>query len=216
MMRACIIRFVATGIIALMALYTGAQRVYTNNSVLGSGNWYKISVNAPGVYKIDIPFLNSLGINTGSISSSSIRLYGNGGQMVPENTSGIKWDDLYENAIWVEDGGDGILNGSDYILFYAPGPQGWIKDSVARTFHHQKNVYTDVSWYYLSIGGTGKRIPASAPPPSSNVTITDFTYEYFYELDTVNLLSSGRQWYGEEFSDAPGKVLTRTFNIPVT
>jgi hypothetical protein len=192
-----------------------SQRIYTANSVLAMGNWYKISINAPGIYKIDIPFLNSLGVNTASLNSSSIRLFGNGGQMLPEKPGDSKTDDLAENAIWVEDGGDGILSGADYILFYAAGPHAWIKDSANKTFHHQKNVYSETSYYYLTISSTGKRIATINSTAVPNTTITQYNANWFYELDTVNFLSSGRQWYGEEFSDAPGKTVNRTYTVNI-
>ncbi|MBL7747709.1 MAG: hypothetical protein JNM19_09805, partial [Chitinophagaceae bacterium] len=98
-----------------------SQRSYTSNSVLAGGNWYKLSVSSPGIYKIDIPFLNNLGVNTSSLSSGTIRLFGNGGAMLAEANAGPWTDDLRENAIQVVDGGDGIMNGSDYLLFYANG-----------------------------------------------------------------------------------------------
>ncbi|HKP32183.1 MAG TPA: type IX secretion system sortase PorU, partial [Chitinophagaceae bacterium] len=34
-------------------------------------------------------------------------------------------------------------------------------------------------------------------------------------LDTFNFLGSGKEWYGEEFANSPGKFLSRTFNFPV-
>jgi len=52
--------------------------------VLASGQWYKISVLAAGVYKVDLPLLNKLGVNTANLSSASIRLFGNGGRMLPK------------------------------------------------------------------------------------------------------------------------------------
>ena len=192
-----------------------SQRVYTANSVLGLGNWYKINISAPGIYKIDLPFLNSLGVNTASLSSSSVRLFGNGGQMLPEKAGDPKTDDLVENAIWVEDGGDGLLNGADYLLFYAAGPHPWLKDSVNKTFHHQKNVYSETASYFLTVGSNGKRIATVNTTTPANTSITQYTGSWFYELDTVNFLSSGRQWYGEEFSDAPGKTLTRTYTVNI-
>jgi hypothetical protein len=203
------------GIFVINYMPALSQRVYTANSVLAMGNWYKISVSSAGVYKIDLPFLNSLGINTASLSSTSVRLFGNGGQMLPEKPGDPKTDDLAENAIWVEDGGDGLLNGSDYILFFAPGPHAWIKDSAAKSFHHQKNVYSEKAYYYLTIGSNGKRITTLNPGAAFNTTIAQFTSSWFYELDTVNFLSSGRQWYGEEFSDGPGKTTTRTYTVNI-
>jgi hypothetical protein len=63
----------------LAGLPSRPQRTYTGNSVLSSGTWYKIAVPEAGVYKMDLPFLSSLGINTSSLNSLSIRLFGNGG-----------------------------------------------------------------------------------------------------------------------------------------
>lgn len=192
-----------------------AQRQYKPSSVLAAGNFYKIAVTAPGIYKIDIPFLSSLGINTSSLPSGAIRLFGNGGAMLAEANNAPWTDDLTENAIQVVDGNDGILNGSDYILFYANGPDNWIKDSANQRFTHQKNLYSDKSYYFLSVGGQGKRIADAPPAGNPDLTITSFSGRYFHELDTVNFLNSGREWYGEEFSAMPGRVLTRDFPLGI-
>ncbi len=84
-----------------------------------------------------------------------------------------------------------------------------------RRFSHEKNVYSEQSFYYLSIGGTGKRVLTPPVVLVPNTMISSFSDRYFYELDTVNLLSSGRQWFGEDFADGPGKVKTRSYRVPV-
>lgn len=193
-----------------------AQRTYKPRSVLASGSFYLISIKEPGIYKIDIPFLNKLGVATGNLATSSLRLYGNGGKMLDESNSAEWTDDLEENALMVVDEGDGFINGNDYALFYAPGADRWLKDSLNQTFHHQKNIYCDKAYYFLTIGGDGKRVvraPTVGPP---NLTINNFSARYFHELDTVNFLASGKEWYGEEFSNLPGRSLTQSFavNIP--
>src|SRR5690606_41159313 len=71
-------------------------------------------------------------------SDLSIRLYGNGGHMLSEANNGQWKDDLEEVAILVLDGGDGIFNNNDRIVFYAPGPHQWIKDSANLRFTHRK------------------------------------------------------------------------------
>jgi len=111
-----------------------AQRNYAHHSVLASGNWYKIAVNSSGIYRLDLPFLQQLGINTSSLASSDIRVYGNGGSMLPENPAIRINDDLQELAISIEDGGDGVINGSDRILFYAQGPTRWWYESSLNFF----------------------------------------------------------------------------------
>lgn len=198
-----------------ITVISSAQRTYTSSSVLATGNYYKISVKDPGVYKIDIPFLNALGLTGTNISSSTIRLYGNGGQMLGEANNADWVDDIRENAIMVVDGGDGVLNGSDYILFYANGPDLWLKDSVNKRFTHQKNIYSDKAFYFLSIGGAGKRITTSPAVGTPNVTINSFSGRFFHELDTVNFLASGKEWYGEELSNLPGRSLTRIFTVNI-
>jgi hypothetical protein len=195
--------------------FVDAQRTYKANSVLGSGNWFKISVAADGVYKMDVAFLNSLGL-TGPIPSAQIRVFGSGGGLLPEKPRSDTGDDIEENAVWVEDGGDGVLNGADYVLFYGQGPDHWVKDSVNQRFAHQKNLYSDKTYYFVSVGGAGLRIATQSGSLPAATTVNSFDERYFHELDTVNFLSSGKEWFGEEFSNFPGRSLNRTFQLPLS
>ncbi|MFN4285348.1 MAG: type IX secretion system sortase PorU [Lacibacter sp.] len=204
------ILILGTMVTAVSAL---GQRSYRDNSILATGNWYKLAVRQSGVHRVDMATLQALGINTQNLSSASIRLFGNGGGMLPEANSIARPDDLQENAIWVSDGGDGIFNGNDYFLFYAQGPDQWEKDSLNQRFRFKKNLYSDEAYYFLTIGGTGLRVTGQQTIPVPNRVQTTFRDRYAYELDTVNLLRSGKQWYGEEFGNAPGRVLTRNFTV---
>ncbi len=205
--------FVLMGLFFACSFWAIAQRNYAPNSVLATVNWYKLSVRSAGVYKMDIAFLNSLGVNTSSLSSASVRLFGNGGQMLAEANAGSWTDDLKENATQVVDGGDGIINGPDYILFYANGPDEWVKDSTNLRFSHRKNVFSDKAYYFLSVGGDGKRVANAPLVTSPNLTVTSFSERYFHELDTVNFLAGSKEWYGEELSALPGRTLTRNFTV---
>ena len=203
-------------IIFILPGYLLAQRTYKNASVLASGSWYKIGVSETGVYKIDVPLLNKLGISTSNLSSATIRLYGNGSGMLPEACNGIRTDDLIEDAIQMVDGGDGIFSGSDYFLFFSAGPDKWLKDSVNGRFKHQKNLYSNQAFYFINIGGTGKRIQNSNGSLVANTTVNSFSERYFHELDSVNFLSSGKDWYGEELSLLPGHSATQSFSVPIS
>lgn len=206
-------RILVSMVLSLTLLSVSAQRVYRDHSLLSTGNWYRIAVTRAGVYRMDLPFLTSLGLPSG-ISANSLRLFGYGGGMLPESNAVIPPDDLVENAILVEDGGDGIINGNDQVLFYSPGPDAWNPDPIIGAFRHTKNLYSDTVYYFLTVGGNGLRIPGSLPGGTPAVSTNSFLFRYAHELDTVNLLSSGKEWYGEEFSDAPGKTLTRQFTLP--
>ena len=199
----------------LICLPSGAQRIYAGRSVLASGEWHQIAVSSPGMQKVDGSLLARLGINL-PVGSGSIRLYGNGGTMLPESNGTPRIDDLRENAILVEDGGDGSFGANDYLLFYAEGPDPWSADSVNRRFTFRRNPYAGESFYYLTIGGQGLRVAGQTSFPSR----ADFVVERFddrlaHELDSLNFLSSGREWYGEEFGTGPGRTLSRTFAFPI-
>ena len=108
--------------------------------------------------------------------------------MLPQANNIFRPDDLQENAITVVDGGDGVLNGTDYILFYSNGADTWLKDSLNRRFSHKKNLYSDSAFYYLSISANGKRIATLQNNLSPNITITSFTDHFFHELNRVMAL----------------------------
>jgi hypothetical protein len=197
----------------LTSLSGQGQRQYASTSVLSTGAWYKISIFSRGIYKVDAAMLARVGLSL-PIPSSQIRLFGNGGQMLSEQNAEPRPDDLKENAIWVSDGGDGNFSGSDYFLFYAPGADKWAFDPQANRYRYQQNLYSDSAWYYITTGGTGKRITSLSNPPASAV-INEYDEYYANELDQVNFLNSGKEWYGEEFGTGPGRQTTREFDIPL-
>ncbi|HSF44863.1 MAG TPA: hypothetical protein VLA58_02595, partial [Chitinophagaceae bacterium] len=152
--------------LVLASLQGWGQRQYAAHSVLSTGTWYKISTSAPGIYKLDAASLSRVGVTT-PFPSSQLRLFGNGGKMLGEDNASPRPDDLLENAIWVDDGGDGSFSGNDYFLFYAPGPDLWDWDAQAARYRNTKNLYADSAYYYITIGGQGKRITAQASPPAT-------------------------------------------------
>lgn len=193
-----------------------AQRQYVAHSVLAAGEWYRISVSQPGVCRLDLAFLGSLGLNTSGIASSAIRLYGRPPGMLSEANSALYADDLTELAIEVADGGDGVLNGPDYILFYAAGPDQWMPDPADQRFSFRKNLYSREQYFYLRVGGTGKRV-ATAPLLNNPAQVSNtYAAHYAYETDSLNFLNGGKEWVGEEFANAPGKVLTQSFTVPLS
>lgn len=209
-LRALFVTFLSS----LLSLgYADAQRTYSPHSVLATGNWYRIGIKQEGIYRVDVAMLSSLGIPSAGLSSGSIRLYGNGGGMLNENNAAGRPDDLVENPIEIVDGGDGSFNGSDYFLFYAPGPHRWLKDSVNQRFRHQKNLYSDTAFYYITIGGTGRRIGTNPTATNPGFSVNSYNDRYFYENDLINLLNSGKEWYGEEFNANLGGSLSKTFTV---
>jgi len=183
-------------------------KIYAQNSVLSSGNWYKISTPNTGIHKISYNELQAMGINVSSINPKNIRIYGNGGGILPENNSEFRYDDLQENAIYVAGENDGSFDSGDYILFYAQGPNTWKYNSTTKKFNHYTNSYSDKAYYFINTEiGQGKRISTeqSSTLPANNV-VDKFNARAFHEKDFLNLIKSGREWYGEKFD------IIRTYN----
>jgi len=113
------------------------------NSVLGQGSWYKFYIDKTGVFKLSKSFLNKIGVNTNSIDPRTIRIFGQGGNMLPLENSVFYPLDLTENAIKIVGGEDGVFNTNDYLLFYGVGPNGFNAES-----NTNNNVFIDKSMLF--------------------------------------------------------------------
>lgn len=186
------------------------------NSVLATGNWYKLGITKSGIYKVTYTDFVQLGIPTSNISSSHIALFGNGGGMLPEANAVPRPGDLTENRIVVIDGGDGIFNDGDYFLFYGNGIHSWSYDSLNGSFKHSFNIYAEKTYYYItidpSIGNKLRITSADNTDQPENEIINTFTHYDFYENDKYNFAESGKQWFDEGFDIESSK--TYNFTIP--
>jgi len=184
---------------------------FTSESVLEHGTWYKIKINQTGVYKIDKNFLQKLGINVNGLNPKNIRIYGNGGGMLPEPTSDFRYGNLQENAIQVIGEEDGVFNDSDYVLFYAQGADFWDRRS-ASFIRHKKNIYEDFAYYFLTVdNGEGKRITSTAYANPNGKRYTEYDDFQFFEEDKNNLNQQGRLWVGDNL----GMKNTQEISFPV-
>jgi hypothetical protein len=188
------------------------QRIYKVSSVLDSGKWYKLGVKESGIYRITYSDLQSMGFNPSSIDPRNIALYGNGGAMLPEANAASRYDDLIENAIQVVGESDGVFNNGDYIIFYGEGPHVWQFEPHTGRFSQTRNVYSDHAYYFVTVkNNPGLRISSYNPGTLAPTnTVTEFDGRACHEWDTLNLIKSGSQWYGEEFY----YQTTYNFNFP--
>lgn len=187
--------------------------IYNSASVLSTGDWYRIATDKSGIYKILYTDLVDYGM-TLPVSSQNIKIYGNGGKILSETGEGNRIDDLREISIFVNDGGDGMLNNTnDYILFYSEGPVSW-NPTDNKYFTHTVNIYSDFSYYFLTVSNeSGKRIKTAEPVlQSPDISVNDFNDYAFHEKDTVNLIKSGKLWLGEVFRN--NLCYNFSFNFP--
>ncbi len=184
---------------------------YVESSVLATGEWFKICVDEEGVYRLGHQELTDLGMNPSQINKSTLQLYGNGGGMLPESAGEDRYADLQENAIWISGSNSGTFGTEDFILFYGQSPNRWSYNEETDLFEHQLHHYSRETCYFITHGQEqGKRIQSrSNPDQTPTHTVTDFHDYLHYEKELVNIIGSGKQWFGELFD----VTLTRDFEF---
>ncbi|MBF4506782.1 type IX secretion system sortase PorU [Flavobacterium sp. JLP] len=178
------------------------------NSILATGDWYRFYVEKSGAYKISKSFLQSLGFDASKTDPRKIKIYGNGGKMLPLANNTFYPDDLTENAIQIIGEGDGVFNNEDYILFYAEGVENWNTESQTNL-----NLFDSKSYYYITVtGGDGKRVATlNQPTANSTLELTTFDDYQYHEIDQTNIAHLGRQWFGESFDINQEQEFSFTF-----
>lgn len=172
---------------------------YTYSSVLSSGRWVKIRVSQSGVYKLTNSALRSMGFS----DPSKVKLYGYGGEVLPETDLQNLTDDLPEQPLWRTDG---------YALFYAQGPVSWKRSG--KGFTHQVNTYSDWGYYFLTDATHGA--PAGFDEFACDTLIGSLidTYPdyYVYDPDEFSWYNSGRRMF-EAYDYANGNNRVYKFSL---
>ncbi len=186
-------------------------QAYGQPSVLQSGPWYKLAVEKQGVYKITFDQFKKMGFNV-KADPRKIKVFGNKGGMLPQANSASRAVDLTENAIFVSGEGDGSFNKEDYILFFAEGPDHVQYDVQREIFSYESNLYSEQNFYFVTVGDDdGKRINTIPNLDGDFPIVQQFDDYVYHEVDEHNVLSSGREWFGERFD----LTTERTFTIEI-
>lgn len=201
------------------------QKFGSSENPLKSGTFYKIKVDKSGIFKITKEFLTKNGINPANINPKNFRIYGNGGEMLPEFNGDARYSALQEDAIQVVGEEDGKWDDGDYALFYAQGPNGYnlyskingngFKRTETRTdaSNNLVNIYDNYAYYFINFDiGEGKRVQDMDVPVSSTLINRYDAYQYVNE-EKFNLMKLGRIWVGDAFN-AP-KTVSFTTNSPI-
>ncbi len=196
-----------------LSLSLSSNRNYVSQSVLSDGEIYKVSLVKTGVYKLTYNVLNTLGVSMKQLDIHSVSIYGNGGNMLPENTHEAVFDDPQEVPVKVVDiDGDGIFDAEDYILFYAIGTTKWKVSS--KSFVHELNFYSDKAYYFVKIGTPPSRTVRSLGSDSLVPTHSTSAYNYYscLEEDLISATGKGRIWFKDLFDATTSR--TYAFSIP--
>lgn len=180
---------------------------YAQNSVLSVGNWYKIKIPSTGVYKLSYNDLKKMGLS----DPKNVKIYGYGGAILNEDFSTPYVDDLPEVAIWMSNDQSNFGEG-DYILFYGQGSIKWNYDSKLKEFVQEQNPYSFDGFYFVTESTNGRIMETTPSLNQSNASTSTFDDYFLHEQELVNIGKSGREFYGENFS----QQRNRDFELPLT
>lgn len=183
---------------ALAPLKSASAGDWTDHSLLASGNWYKVAVEESGIHQLSYEQLQDIGL----ANPASVRVFGSGATLLPEQYSLGYIDDLHSVPIYMHKGEDDLFGPGDHICFYAKGPVEWTWDEESLMFLHQLHNYSWKGYYFLTDGQGESPVPEEMQLSSEAPTHTVQSYDFldFHEEESYNLINSGKEWYGDIFS----------------
>jgi hypothetical protein len=182
------------------------------NSLLSSGDWYKIEIRennigdgkSDAMYKMTKTFLERSGMNLTNVDPRTMKMYGNGGNLLPEDINAARPQDLIEIPIYIEGENDGDFDPQDFVVFYGRSINNWIYSQTNQNYSHYVNPYSlsNCYWICLNTPGNGDRMILQPSENVSNpITPSSFIEKLFYEPEINNLINEGNVWLSERKSN---------------
>jgi hypothetical protein len=183
-----------------------------------AGEQYLIfDIDENGVYRIDGATLRSQGIDIAGIDPAALRMYNNGGRILPSNLAVARPDTLIEIPIIVQDGGDGRFDDNDAIFFFGVSVNDWAFNALEQSWQHFTNPFETLNTYWLSWfakSTPAKRQSTIALGGAATTPRTTGLKLAKVENEINNPISSGRDWYGREISSGETASFTFRFSAP--
>ena len=194
----------------LNAINDGSR--YTEKSVLSEGKWIQLKVTENAVYKLTFDEIKKMGFS----DPSKVKIYGYGGWILDEDFSKPYVDDLPEVSVYLSKGNDGVFNSGDFLLFYGRGPQKWSYNASSDVFSHENNPYSTFGSYYITENENGPKEMSmlSSFSGTANETHTIFDDYALHERDSIYILASGRELFGESFVGSSTVSRSFYFDVP--
>ena len=172
---------------------------YAEHSILSQGKWAKISVSNTGIDQLTASTIKSAGFS----DISKVKIYGYGGNLVPEVLSDSylrEYDDLKEIPTCTVGGKK---------LFYAQGSIYWdSNESSVRT----RNPYSDYGYYFITENDS-EPLTCTEEELLNTAWPTPDAYHTLYEKDEFSWMSGGRNLFYKEAIES-GKTGKYIINIP--
>lgn len=167
-----------------------------------AGEVYQFHVTEDGVYRIDYELLKEAGVAVNQLDPNQIHVYSQRGGAVPQSNL-MEVPQLTELAIYPLGFTDSTFDQEDYFLVYAEGPDQMVYDPLNNFYEIQQNPYARENFLFLVIEDKPLNIIPKKPSLAFGWGSPVETYVgvYHHERQETNIVSSGREWFGEAFEE---------------
>ena len=208
-------RYLNIQFLLILSLLFGLNNHTQAQSILENGQWYKVQVSETSLYKLSYQDFEDMGFDVNNLDPQHIRLFGNTEGVLPESNKTSIPTSLIENAIYVSGAEDGSFDSEDYVIFYGRSPHDWFYNTSKKIFEYTIHPYDDHNYYFIGITGElGKRIEyKSSISATPDFIINEFLAYQKHEINLINFIKSGREWFGEAFDDFDNTI-DLSFDFP--
>lgn len=212
---------------ARLAVQPASALLRKSSNRLNAGTWLKIKITEEGIYKLDRKFFENQGINPSTIDPRTIKIYNNGGAVLPplppgldftdpSNPSGVSGLEFRENPVVVTGESDGKLDADDYVMFYGRGTRQWRWDPTRNKYLFDVNWFGEENIYWLTFNDqiNGLRMNVD-PSTTGNPVPQDFFRDYVhFEKDETNFYESGLLWVSSLLSPGQNAIYPASSDMP--
>ncbi|MGM0580623.1 MAG: type IX secretion system sortase PorU [Bacteroidota bacterium] len=183
-------------------LTISAFHCISSQSILEKERLIKVATVNEGVHKIDLSFIESIGLNPQEINPKNIQVYGMQGGHIPQSNAADYPIDPQAIPVKIEANNNSSFDADDVVYFYADAVQNINYDFDTEAYQYGNNLYSDSLYFFIDFNASEVKSieKLSSSEMQADQIIDWFDAVYFHEIDKTNLLRSGREWFGESFN----------------
>ena len=168
----------------------------------GSRFWLAFATTEEGVHCLGYDELLEAGIQPEEIVPQNVRLFGKGGASLPLDNDTERPLDVPQQNVVLRGLDDGSFDPGDELCWYAPSHETWDWDQ-DDGWTHQSPFWGDTAKWFLRTDAPQDLTLATVqtlPPLLGDVDEVRHSTGVWVEEDQVNLIRSGRNWFGDRLS----------------
>lgn len=108
----------AVGAAVTASLRQTREREWPADGPLERSNLFRLSIATNGIYRIDRSWMLAAGLNPDTLDPRRVRIWGNGGEMLPMENSDVRPLGVELSAIYFEGEDDGLWDTDDALYFF--------------------------------------------------------------------------------------------------